>query len=323
MSRQFDEYMKGKFELFGETYELIEPDNFEELLQALRVRNVIQNGINGIMHDEDSSGLSTLLEEQDGYIREYLDAIGDFDNRFLIGNIAFLAKKNNLRIGELENMLGLSAGYISRTAKENSAKKLSIDVVWKIARLFEMDIKILLETDIKIPDSNSNLATKFLAKLYRDTESGLIEWQHNGGVETKLDSSFANSGLVTHENDGDYYHPMHLSRDVRFVLADDIFACKDISLETDILIIPFYLESSGKRTMQYEFIFRHPVGDENDPEFGSHYFTQMFTTVDDPFTRLNEYADRLYQLLKNREYDTRMSLEAKSIITDYLKSKLR
>ena len=77
MSRQFDEYMEGKFELFGETYELVEPENFEELLQALRVRDVIQNGINGLMHDEDSSGLSALLEEQDGYIREYLDSCLD------------------------------------------------------------------------------------------------------------------------------------------------------------------------------------------------------------------------------------------------------
>ena len=133
MSRQFDEYMEGKFEVLGETYEVVEPENFEELMQALHVREVIQTAISSLMHDEDSSRLCTLMDKQNDFIQEYLDSIGNFDNRYLISNIAFLAKKNSLRIGEIENMLGLSAGYISRTAKENSAKKLSIDVVWKIA----------------------------------------------------------------------------------------------------------------------------------------------------------------------------------------------
>ena len=42
MSRQFDEYMEEKFEVLGETYEVVEPENFEELMQALHVREVIQ-----------------------------------------------------------------------------------------------------------------------------------------------------------------------------------------------------------------------------------------------------------------------------------------
>lgn len=323
MSRQFNDYMEGKFEVFGETYELVEPENFEELMQALRVKEVIQTAISSLMHDEDSSALCALMDEQDCFIREYLDSIGDFDNRFLISNIAFLAKKSNLRIGEIESMLGLSAGYISRTAKENSAKKLSIDVVWKIAHLFEVDIRDLLETDLQIPDSNSDLAAKFLEKVYHETESGLIEWQCNGGVVSELDDSFANSELVTYEKEKPYYRSMYLSRDARFVLADDIFACENIALHAEVLIVPFYLESSGERAMQYEFIFRHSVDDENDPKFGTYYFTRMFTTADDPFTRLDGPASRLYKLLKDREYDTRMSPGAKSIIAKYLKSGLK
>lgn len=323
MSHQFNDYMEGKFEVFGETYELVEPDNFEELMQALRVKEVIQTAISSLMHDEDSSALCTLMDEQDCFIREYLDSIGDFDNRFLISNIAFLARKNNLRIGEIESMLGLSAGYISRTAKENSAKKLSIDVVWKIAHLFEVDIRDLLETDLQIPNSNSDLAVKFLEKVYHETESGLIEWQCNGGVVSELDDSFANSELVTYEKEKPYYRSMYLSRDARFVLADDIFACENIALHAEVLIVPFYLESSGEQAMHYEFIFRRSVDDENDPEFGSYYFTRMFTTADDAFTRLDGLASSLYKLLKDREYDTRMSPGAKSIIAYYLKSRLK
>lgn len=323
MSRQYDEYMSDSFEVFGETHKLIDPENFEELIEALRVKDVIQTAISSLTHDEDTSALDSLLEEQNTYIQGYLSALGDFDNRCLIGNITYLAKKNNLRIGEIENMLGLSAGYISRTAKENSPKKLSIDVVWKIARLFEVDLKHLLETDIQIPDSNTDLTAKFLVKVYQDTENGLIEWQCNGGVECELDDSLAHSGLITYEQEKSYYHSMYMRRDASFVLADDIFACENITLDAEVLIIPFYPESLGEKAIQYEFIFRRRVDDENDPQYGTYNFTRMFTTADDPFGHLDIFAGKLYKLIKDREYDTRLSPGTKSIIANYLKLRLK
>ena len=33
------------------------------------------------------------MDEQNDFIQEYFDSIGNFDNRYLISNIAFLAKK--------------------------------------------------------------------------------------------------------------------------------------------------------------------------------------------------------------------------------------
>lgn len=317
MSRQFDDYMDNKFELYGEMYELVEPENFEELMEAYQIKDVIQTAINGLMHDEESSGWYTLMQEQEDYIQGYLDSIGEFDNSYLVSNINYLAKKNNLRIGEVEGMLRLSAGYISRTAKENSAKKLSIDVVWKIARLFEVDLRTLISTDLQIPNSNTDLAAKFLEKAYRETESGLIEWQCNGGVETQLDDSLKDSGLITLEGDKTMFHSKFLSKDARFVLVDDIFACENITVNGEVLIIPFRLEKS--KETQYEFLFRHSIDDESDPKFGTYYFTRFFTTGDDPFGHLDVYAGNLYKLIKDREYDTRLSASAKSIIADYLK----
>lgn len=55
MSRQFDEYMSDKFELNGTMYQMVEPDSFDELMKAFEIRNVIQMGINQLMHDEDDS----------------------------------------------------------------------------------------------------------------------------------------------------------------------------------------------------------------------------------------------------------------------------
>lgn len=318
MSRQFDEYMADKFELYGEVYSLVEPSNFEELMKAIQVKDVIQTAINGLMHDEDSSGWGNFLQDQDDYIQEYLDSLGEFNNSFLVRNINYLAKKNNLRIGDLEKLLRISAGYISRTAKENSAKKLSVDVVWKIAKLFETDIKSLIETDLQIPNSNTEIAIKFLQKVYRETEKGTIEWINNGGVECELDESIKAVRLVTEDDDTTLYHPMRLSHEAKFILVNDIFACENINIEKEVLIIPFKLEKS--ENINYDFVLRWSEDDESNPDFGKHYFKRMFNTVDDPFGALDVYADNLYRLIKKREYDTRISPEVKDILTDYLKS---
>lgn len=318
MSRQFDEYMADKFELYGEVYSLVEPSNFEELMKAIQVKDVIQTAINGLTHDEDSSRWGNLLQNQEDYIQEYLDSLGEFDNSFLVSNINYLAKKNNLRIGDLEKLLGISAGYISRTAKENSAKKLSIDVVWKIAKLFETDIKALIGTNLQIPNSNTGIAMKFLQKAYRETEEGTIEWINNGGVECELDESIKAVRLVTEDDDTTLYHPMRLSHEAKFILVDDIFSCENINLEKEVLIIPFKLEKS--ENINYDFVLRWSEDDENNPDFGKHYFKRMFNTVDDPFGALDVYADSLYRLIKKREYDTRISPEVKDILTNYLKS---
>lgn len=108
MSRQFDEYMEDKFEYQGELKSLIEPTSFPELVSALSVRDTLQAIIDFALREEDTSGYEELKERQNDYIQEYLNSIGDFDNRILISNIAFLAKSNGIRLGELEKMLGIS-----------------------------------------------------------------------------------------------------------------------------------------------------------------------------------------------------------------------
>lgn len=61
MSRQFDEYMSDKFELNGTMYQMVEPDSFDELMKAFEIRNVIQMGINQLMHDEDDSSMGRIF----------------------------------------------------------------------------------------------------------------------------------------------------------------------------------------------------------------------------------------------------------------------
>ena len=122
MSRQFDEYIDGKIEFEGDYYALVEPTNLAELCEALRVKDIIQTAIDRTM-PEDADYLYEKQEEQDGYINDYISSLGEFSNRILTSNIAFLTKKSGIRTGDLEKMLGLSTGYISRTAKDNAEER--------------------------------------------------------------------------------------------------------------------------------------------------------------------------------------------------------
>ena len=214
MSRQYDEAMEGRFDLYGEEYRLIEPENIDELMQALEVKSALETYISGLMHDEDSSGYESLLQDQIDNIHEYVESLGEFDSSMLANNIMYLVKKYNMKIGELEDVIGVSAGYLSRTIKENSKKKISIDIVWKIAQLFDTDIVTLTETQMWIAHTNTTLLENFLDRLYADTKDNFFSWNSEGGVMVVLDDRYKELGLVTEEDEGEeiaVYHPKHLN----------------------------------------------------------------------------------------------------------------
>ena len=177
MSRQYNEAMEHRFEIYGEEYDLVEPTNLEELAEAIRVREVLQQGCDSFEPDTGHPYYHLLRTQQD-WIDEYMAELGDFDNSLLTKNIAYLTKKHGIRMGDLEKILGISTGYISRTSKNNSGKKMSIDNVWRIARLFGVELRALLETDLQIPNKNTELIARFLEKLRKQTEDNEMVFQH-------------------------------------------------------------------------------------------------------------------------------------------------
>lgn len=319
MSRQYDEYMEGKFESCGEQYEIVEPTNIEELMKAFQTKDVIEYELSCLMHDEDSSGWSELLQEQEDAIQEYYSSIPDFDNSLLIKNINYLAKKYSIRIGDLEKMLRISAGYISRTAKEGTAKKMSIDVVWKIARFFHTDLRDLVDRDLEMPSDENELLCRFIKKLRRQTEEHEITWKCLGGVMAELDRNLEESGLITDYGDDKdaIYHPHDQKAGVNLRLIDDVVACEDIREDTSLVIVPYSMEKGGNT--YYDFFFMEEIPDRGDPELSSYNFEKIFRTVDVPFSGLASYAESLYQTIRNQEFSADMSSDVRKFITDYLK----
>lgn len=319
MSRQFDEYMMNKVEINGELCELVEPDNFSELMEAYEMKDKLQTQYSSCMHDDDSAdGWLNLLQEQEEYIQDYLENLEEFDNSCLISNIDYLAKKIGMRYGDLEKALGLSAGYISRTAKADSKKKLSIDVVWKIAKLFEVDMNSLLERDLSDQESNTALVGTFIDRLTEQTKLGEIEWKSNGGVLCFLQDKYREMGLVTEDKEGTaVYHPAHMDPEIKWRLEDDIFSCNGIDSENELVIIPFKRDKND--AVFYDFIWTWTTGEKSEPENLRYHWEKAFYSEDDRYGELRKHADELYQAIQKCECDAKISQTTRKIIKNYLK----
>lgn len=315
MSRQFDEYMADRFDLYGEEYVLVDPVNSEELESAVKVKNALETYISALMHDDDSrDGYESLLQQQVDYIKGYAESVGEFNNTVLANNIAYLTKKTGLRIGELEEMLEISAGYISRTMKEDSKRKISIDIVWKIAQIFNIDIKALTENELWVPRHNVDLLVRFMRRLTEDTHDGYFSWEYGGGYMVMLEERFREIGLITEDEDEEktaVYHPVeHLNPAVKWVLAKDIMYIECFEKNKDLVVIPY--RNAEKESMTgFDFIFSWE--DEDGWKW-----EKFFYTSDDPYYTLHEEAEKLFDAIENNVDDVRLSSGLQEMITNYV-----
>lgn len=303
-----------RFEINGIVYELVNPRNLEELIKAVQMKDTINVGLDLTTQEDKKKELLSLLRLQEIYINNYLESIGNFDNSHLINNVNFISKKYGLRIGEIERMLGVSAGYISRTAKENSSKKLSIDVVWKIARLFEIEIQTLIGKDMQIPDKTTTLLQKFMRKLYEETTNNTILWVVRGGYISKIDKQYKSLGMLEETDEQTIYHAPGLNPEIKWVLCGDIVATERFNGRKELAIIPYAMESyeENPKPEFYDFIFVW-----NDAS-GTHW-EKVFYTNEDAFGYLEEYAAILYNKIDDMQFESGITREIRGFIADYLK----
>ena len=310
MSQEFDEHMEDKFEYQGELHSLVCPSSFPELIEALGVRDTLQAIIDYTTHEENMSNWEELKERQNRYIQDYLDSIGNFDNSVLVSNITYLAKSNEIRLGELEKMLGISTGYISRTARENANKRLSIDVVWKVAKFFDVSIDDLISRDFRIPSETADLLRQFIVKLSTQTMLDEIEWDCEGGYICESSPMLFRFPLFTEENDGTViYHPDHMNQSLKWTLAGDVYSCSSISKGQCLVIIAFQAEQY--KGCHYDFIFCRNNQD------GTYSWKKAFY-CNDPFSRLEEQAAALYSRISRKADEVRLAPDIRNIIQGYL-----
>ena len=102
----------------------------------------------------------------------------NFDKSLLGKNIRFLANKNGIKVGDIENEANVSTGYLSRLANEDNKNSFPImDLLFLISKKFDVSINTLLSVDFSSLTPNEILLSQFFDKLNKDTENNKIIWE--------------------------------------------------------------------------------------------------------------------------------------------------
>lgn len=140
----------------------------------------------------------------------------NYNKKTCIDNIYFLAKKKNLKIGELEAEVGVSAGYLSRLNKEDNKSNPSIDVIAGIANKLGTSVDVLIGEPFAELSSTEEYILRLLAKLQQDSDGDKLVWVRtlNSGLEREFlsvnfyeNDAFSRCPLfkVAQDDNGDFY----------------------------------------------------------------------------------------------------------------------
>ena len=140
--------------------------------------------------DEESIEVSDAIEEQESQMENFSNSINTFDSKHLSSNIEYLLKQCSLKVSDLESLLNVSAGYISRTMGAESKKRISIDIVWMIAELFKVNVDDLLNRDLMAPTKDLKTVVDFVSKVKTETDEETIHWSFLGNKFDKKTGSF-------------------------------------------------------------------------------------------------------------------------------------
>ena len=135
-----------------------------------------QMGMSKEEEDEESESLVEAIQEQQKQLHDFSSKY-DYDNSHLRDNLNTLLKKHGMQVNTLEAVLELSAGYVSRTLGKDAKKKLSIDVVCKIANIFNVNLNDLLNRDLTAPTKDMKTVVDFTAKLKQDVDDESSHWK--------------------------------------------------------------------------------------------------------------------------------------------------
>lgn len=229
---------------------VIEVHNLDDLILARENMKAVKY-VDTCIPDspEECQAKEDFLNRQKLNIEVYVDSSCSMNKSLLMDNINFLLREKQLKMFDLEDILGLSTGYISRTLNPTSEKRLSSEHLYKIAKLFSVDLETLTTVDLSYFNNQEGKLTSFVTKLKYDCMKGLIKWSHlydESGrylvrennlsvIKAFIDERFPDETTVY----GKPYYPIS-PLPQRFVLTDTAYICTALGTAVDgLAIVPF------------------------------------------------------------------------------------
>ena len=99
------------------------------------------------------------------------------DKKRIVDNISFFAKEQNRKVGEIEEAIGVSQGYLSKLSKPSSKQMPSLETVCRLADLFGVSVNDLIFTDFPIFTKGDRQVHDFLETLIKQTADEETVWE--------------------------------------------------------------------------------------------------------------------------------------------------
>lgn len=254
-----------------------------------------------------------FIEKQKIKVNAFLESIGSINRSLLMDNITYLLKEKQLRMSDLEYILDISSGYISRTMKADSDKRLSSEHLWKISRLFNIDLETLVSIDLSKTYTQEDRLMALVTKLKYETMKKIIEWEFftqcgqtipflfegNPEITEAVNSRFHCTQTIL----GDSYRPIYAKEGNLYMIAYEGFICKNPGSPIDGLTIIPYSKASKKepniKKCHFDiFKINYQSGSHEIHElFTSAVFSEKFqNAVCDLYCEIEKSADRIFKM---------------------------
>lgn len=263
-----------------------------------------------------------------------------FDRGKLLKNISTIIQERGVKIGELETSVGVSPGYLSRLSKEDVKTLPSLDVVWRIAKALNVNMERLVEGNFDHESNTVAYMQQFLQKLFSDTVNGSISWSSmsiatiNEILRNELREYVA---FIQYDRNHDYTDNWEIRKQLHYTKGTSSgYENNRIAPVTSPRTNPWVDDSvfhtvmpDGRTLFLVKYGEIH-YSDDNQPSINCFY--ELFFDVPDCqddaiipiFNTLGNRKDllpdieKLYQELKEHEFDLRISQDALSSIDRFM-----
>ncbi len=245
----------------------------------------------------------------------------DFERSRLMNNISVLIKEKGLKVGELENKVGISAGYISKMTKADSESMPGIDLIYKLAQELEVSVEALVCGDFNKSNDNLLFLIRFLHSLEEDVNLHRHEWESfetYGALQKEY--AFPDLPMMTRtlevnlqQKESAFQFVSAFKKDANLTVTKDNFCGFVPELGTVLL---FKLDNhlpEGRKT-EFEMYVIEDRGGGDEP------ITPMCSSLDSD-GEVSPYITDLYNCLLKHSKDIKVSEETRTLINRYLSNR--
>lgn len=276
----------------------------------------------------------------------------EFSRQKLAENIMALMQQKKLKIGEVEQQIGISTGYLSKMLKKETDAAPSTDIIWKLSKVLGVSTDMLIEGDFSKATDNLQYMRSFLCRLQTMTDRNELEWDSisihdiNAALRSenpslpiimtmdtethaKAETTYYQGNEVSASIHGRHkIHSVGVEADPAWVTNSGFKA--DVGSGTDMYIFPMCcslrIDEEGKyEDVDYFDIYfgswKIPEGYDNCALVPDEAYVRCYEPVCNTFNTAQELSGEvaaLYQSILRHEYDLKISSSVRDTIARFM-----